>query len=80
MLPTKIAKPKVFNIQAFDRSVIKRLKRASKDSTKLKSFNIKSPSKIPLNKESNTLLVYSAKTIAKRDGTNDSIDVSILKL
>ncbi|WP_321777524.1 hypothetical protein [Sulfurimonas sp.] len=57
ILPTKMAKPKVFNIQAFESNVIKRVSKASREFKILKSLSMTRPSKIPLKRERRTLLV-----------------------
>jgi hypothetical protein len=79
MLPTNIAKPKVLSIHASLSRDAKSKKVASKDAKNAKSFKIKRPKIIPLNKESSTLLVYKARNMAKRDGKIERIEVSMTK-
>ena len=79
MLPTKIAKPRVFNIQAVVKRDTKSEKTAFIDAKKEKSFKMKRPSTTPLKSERRTLLVYRAKAIARRDGKTERNEVSMIK-
>ncbi len=79
ILPTNIAKPKVLSIQALLNNNVNSKKVASKDGKTLKSLRIKTPNSIPLKSDSNTLLVYKARIIARRDGRRERTEVSMTK-
>lgn len=78
MLPTNIAKAKVFNIQDSLSIEKKSSKIAKNDETKEKLFKITTPRTMPLKSDKSTFLVYSAKTIASIDGIRESADSSML--
>ncbi|MCF6340861.1 MAG: hypothetical protein L3J10_08975 [Sulfurimonas sp.] len=77
MLPTKIAKAKVLSIQAFDKRVLNSKNRASREAIILKSFKTTIPKIIPPKREIITFRVYSAKTIARSDGSSENAEFSI---
>ena len=72
-------KANVFKIQASDKSVTNKLKVPINESKIKKLFKISIPRKIPLNKDSKTLRVRSAKIIAIREGKSERYDGSMVK-
>ncbi|MCK9473223.1 MAG: hypothetical protein M0Q17_05850 [Sulfurimonas sp.] len=78
MLPTKIAKANVSNIQASDTKEINRENIFSMEGRSEKSFSTKAPSTIPPKSDNITFFVYSAKIIARSDGKTDKAESSML--
>ncbi len=78
MLPTNIAKAKVFNIQDSLSIEKNSSKIAIKDENKEKLFKTKTPRTMPLKSDRRTFLVYSAKAIANIDGIRESAESSML--
>ena len=76
MLPTKTANPKVLSIQPFESKDINSSKKATIEGKKEKSFSMNVASIIPLRSDITTLLKYSAKTIARRDGKSERAESS----
>ncbi len=70
-LPTKIAKPSVFNIQASLSKELKSDKSASAETVNAKSFKINTPRTIPPNRERSTFFEYSATAMASKDGRRE---------
>lgn len=71
MLPTKIAKAKVFNIHASESSEVKSETTPLKESSSAKSFKTMTPKTIPPKSDKSTFREYSAKAIASRDGRSE---------
>jgi|GEM_PF-5621790 len=78
MLPTKIAKAKVFSIHGSLSIEKKSSKMAIIEEIREKLFKTKTPRTIPPKSDKSTFLVYSAKAMARIDGKSESIDVSMI--
>lgn len=77
MLPTKIAKPNVLRIHPLDKRDVNSKNSASNDVNSEKSFNTKIPNKVPLKSDNNTFFEYSAKAMAKSEGSNERAESSM---
>ncbi len=67
------------SIHPSDNSEVNSEKGSPNDETTEKLFRIRIPRSVPLNSERRTFFVYSAKAIAKSDGSNESAESSIVK-
>lgn len=77
MLPTKIAKAKVFSTHDWLSIEKKSSKVAIKDGKREKLFKTKTPRTIPPKSDNSTFLVYNAKAMARIDGKSESMEVSM---
>lgn len=80
MLPTRMAKESVWSIHVSLSRDIKSKNILFNEAIIEKSFKIKPPRTMPPKSESTTFLLYSAKAIAKREGTRERIESSMLEL
>ena len=73
-------KAKVLSIQPSDNKETNRLYNEITELRGEKSLSINTPATIPLRRESRTFLVAKANTMAKIEGTKESMDGSITKI
>ncbi len=80
MEPTRTMNANVFSIQPCDNKDTNKSISPYKESDTEKSFKMNTPTTIPLKRETSTFLVSRAKIIAKREGTKERAEGSMLKL
>ena len=75
-----MAKPRVLSIQALESKEVKSKKSASRYAKSAKLLTTNRHNTTPLKSESNTFLEYSANAMARRDGSSERKEVSMLEL